>query len=145
MIYKIIAYSQVKAFTDGQFNLKSYSELDFSGVSKWDVAAFDDATRVKLFGYKSHVELSNAVSCKNWMAEIEKPFLLIYAKDDPVSQYDDIPKSIIQSNPNGLIIESEIGGHCDFFSVGEKGCRRFFPDLVLKYIRDVESYNNRKV
>ena len=142
---KIIAWSIHRAFNAKQFK---NVDIDFSAADKWDVPSMDEATRVKLLGYSSHKELYDAVSCKKWISSIQQPFLIIYAKDDPViagNLNDDgiCPKSIIQNNQNGLIIETEIGGHCDFFSVSDEGCRRFFPDLVLKYIQDVEDYNNR--
>ena len=71
--------------------------------------------------------------------------MLISAKDDPICLHKDLPHVDVLSNQNGMLIESDFGAHCDFFTKekidGITHYRRFFPDIIVKYLDEVSSFN----
>lgn len=67
------------------------------------------------------------------------------ARDDPVSLDEDVPTDLILQNPNSLLIQSDHGIHCDFFTEEQKdsgkSVRRMYPDIVISYIDEVSKCN----
>ena len=83
-------------------------------------------------------------SCLQVLPSIDKPFMIFYAKDDPISLVEDFPRDVLLSNPYCFLVDCEYGGHCSFMSKTDKKeekYRRFFIDVVLKYLLDVEEFN----
>lgn len=81
---------------------------------KWSIVEFDNFTRSFAFGYENSQMMYKQNSCKDMIPHIDKPFLLMYSKDDPIALNEDFPRDTVLSNPNCLLVESEFGGHCDF-------------------------------
>lgn len=77
---------------------------------------FDNFTRSLHWGYNGANELYRKISCGSFLSYIDKPFLVISAKDDPICTYGDLPHVDVLSNENGMLIESDFGAHCDFFT-----------------------------
>lgn len=42
--------------------------------------------------------------------------MVLHAKDDPICPVRNIPMSDILRNPNSFVIQTNNGGHCDFFT-----------------------------
>jgi len=38
-------------------------------------------------------------------------------KDDPMVLYEDMPRDLLLKMPNCMLVESDYGAHCSFFSV----------------------------
>ena len=107
---------------------------------------FDNLTRAIAFGHSNSVSLYKATSCGLVISHINKPFMIVKSKDDPISLQEDVPRDILLQNKNCILVESDYGGHCDFFSATgrkEEKYRRFFLDLVVKYIDDIDRINNK--
>ena len=57
-----------------------------------NILDLDNITRAKAFGFNSANELYRAISCGHYLSYIDKPFLIIYTKDDIIVKDSDIPK-----------------------------------------------------
>ena len=90
------------------------SMVDINKCRK-SIIELDNLTRAKAFGFNSANELYRSISCGHYLSYIDKPFMVIYAKDDIIVKDCDIPKTDLLSNPNCILLESDYGGHCDFF------------------------------
>ena len=98
---------------------------------------FDNFTRAIAFGHEDSVSLYKATSCGSVIPHINRPFMIVKSKDDPISLQEDVPRDLLLANENCILVESDFGGHCDFFTATgrkEQKYRRFYLDLVLKYI-----------
>ena len=51
-----------------------------------------------------------------FISNINVPFLILQAKDDPICTTDNMPMNDLLKNPNCFIIKTRHGGHCDFFT-----------------------------
>ncbi len=61
---------------------------------------------------------------------------MLNSKDDPICRQEDVPRADLLANPNCLLVESNYGGHCDFFGRNNEGKNeRFFPKLVHEYLK----------
>lgn len=79
---------------------------------------FDDKVRTKYFGYKSAHMMYRKLSCDQFVADIETPMLLLYAKDDAITDYKFVPEADIKRNPNLILATVARGGHCDLHYTG---------------------------
>ena len=89
-------------------------------VPKWSVWDVDNVTRARIWGYPGSLELYKDTSCKGMIQHINKPIMIILAKDDPVTLDEDVPKDEILGNPNSLLLQSNFGTHCDLLSINVK-------------------------
>jgi predicted alpha/beta-fold hydrolase len=62
----------------------------------------------------SFIEITNLLSDR-FVGSINIPFLVLHANDDPIAMTKYIPKTDLMRNPNAMLIETNTGGHCDFF------------------------------
>lgn len=67
-------------------------------TAKLSIQNIDDVTRTVAWGYKSTRELYDKISCIDYLEYVDKPFLIIYANDDPIIQERDVPKLSILNN-----------------------------------------------
>ena len=67
---------------------------------------------------------------RSFISYINIPFLILNSNDEYIALSEDVPRVDLMSNPNCLYLETEYGGHCDFFG---KDNKRLFPKLVVKY------------
>ena len=61
-----------------------------------------------------------------FVSNINVPFLVLQAKDDPICTLDNMPMNDLLKNPFCFIIKLKHGGHCDFFTKvpGQKKYKR---------------------
>ena len=123
---KYVASFQYYAFKEKRFkNQASFlSDEDLALAPRWPFNTardFDNFTRAKIWGYPSSKEFYQDVSCARFLKDIQKPFLVLLAKDDPMILPRDVPVDLIEENENALLINSEYGCHCDFFTKEEGG------------------------
>lgn len=50
-----------------------------------------------------------------FLHKIEIPFLVLIAKDDPITEYRHVPRDVLIENANCILVEAKHGGHCDYF------------------------------
>jgi predicted alpha/beta-fold hydrolase len=110
-----------KAFLDSRFKDQETkvqrAVIDAIPYAKmFSILHFDNVTRSKAWGYNCANDLYRSISCGAFISYIDKPFLVINAKDDPICQYGDVPHVDILSNKNAMLVECDFGGHCDFFT-----------------------------
>lgn len=51
-----------------------------------------------------------------FVSNVNVPFLVLQAQDDPICTYDNMPLNDLLKNPNCFIVKTRHGGHCDFFT-----------------------------
>ena len=51
-----------------------------------------------------------------FVSNIDVPFLVLQAKDDPICTVETMPMNDLLKNPNCFVIKLKHGGHCDFFT-----------------------------
>lgn len=51
-----------------------------------------------------------------FVGNINIPFMVLHAKDDPICPPIHMPHTDLLRNHNCLIVQTDIGGHCDFFT-----------------------------
>ena len=109
---------------------------------RWCVMAFDNKIRSQIWGEGTVRDLYARSSCKPLLAHIDKPFLILTARDDPICQDGDVPTSEILSTDNALLIQTENGGHCDFLSKNEENGKitRLFPEIVIQYMDEISNH-----
>ena len=82
----------------------------------WSILAFDDAVRAPAWGYDCGHQLHRHVSCGAYLAYIDIPFLIVNSNDEYIVKTEDVPRVDLMANPQCLYVETEYGGHCDFYS-----------------------------
>ena len=74
-----------------------------------------------------------------FVANIDVPFLVLQANDDPICTNSNMPMADLLRNPNCFVIKTRNGGHCDFFSKmdGHKKYQRvsnsFMDNIIVLY------------
>jgi len=76
-------------------------------------AEFDDAVTAPLHGFDGYLDYYSRCSCIDFLAKIEKPTLIIHAKDDPFIHPRYLPSNS-QLSPSVRLELSEHGGHVGF-------------------------------
>jgi len=134
-----------KPFIENKFKHQLEEETMEKIKKAKDLIHFDRMVRAKILGYNSVHMLYRNVSCDRFVGSINVPFLVLHANDDPISMTKHLPVTDLVRNPNCLLIQTDVGGHCDFFmrAPGKKlDYQRFYPDIVLKYFEEVERFND---
>ena len=103
---------------------------------------FDNETRAKVFGFKSAHEMYRAVSCGPVLGYVDRPFMVLVSDDDEICFKGQLPAVDILNNPFGMLVESEFGGHCQFFTDTGTKSRRYYPDIILKYFDGVSEFRS---
>lgn len=84
---------------------------DFDGSTLRD---FDDQVTAKLHGFKNADDYYRRASSAPYVADIEKPTLIIHSKSDPICPFEAVPILQISQNPNLESIITQNGGHVSF-------------------------------
>ena len=72
---------------------------------------FDSEFFVKILGYRNADDYYKGISSGKYIKNINKPFLIISSKDDPISFYKSIPMDDICDNENIIFILTDRGAH----------------------------------
>lgn len=56
------------------------------------------------------------INSDRFVSNIDVPFLVLQAKDDPICTVNTMPMNDLLKNPNCFVIKLKHGGHCDFFT-----------------------------
>ena len=72
---------------------------------------FDGEFFVKILGYRNADDYYKGISSEKYIKNINKPFLIISSKDDPISFYKSIPMDDICDNENIIFILTDKGAH----------------------------------
>ena len=75
------------------------------------VKHFDGEFFVKILGYRNADDYYKGMSSARFVKNINKPFLIISAKDDPICPYRGIPMDDICENENIIFILTDKGAH----------------------------------
>lgn len=106
------------------------------------IVDFDNFVRSKILGYNSVHSLYRNVSCDRFVSNIDVPFLVLQAKDDPICTVNTMPMNDLLKNPNCFVIKLKHGGHCDFFTKipGSKKSHRFYPIIAMNYFEEIQKF-----
>eukprot|EP01130_Rhizamoeba_saxonica_P016536 TRINITY_DN7663_c1_g1_i2.p1 TRINITY_DN7663_c1_g1~~TRINITY_DN7663_c1_g1_i2.p1 ORF type:complete len:375 (-),score=54.38 TRINITY_DN7663_c1_g1_i2:157-1281(-) len=75
---------------------------------------FDESYTRRIFGFTSVEHYYDQGSCIHYLSEIERPVLLVNARDDPIVCEDSIPIDAALENENIILCISSRGGHVGF-------------------------------
>ncbi|HXY25614.1 MAG TPA: alpha/beta fold hydrolase [Candidatus Acidoferrum sp.] len=91
------------------------------------VRQYDDAIIAPRFGYRDAQDYYEKVGAKRVAAQIQVPFLMITAQDDPFVPYASFLAGKIGENPAIQFVAPRHGGHCGFIS-RHAGAERFWAE-----------------
>lgn len=143
----LLSLSKHKIFE--QYFLKSMqTQLDLLRKKRQDFIApkynhinrlktFDDKVIAPLLGFSSGEDYYEISSSINYISKITIPSKVLFAKDDPVINFNDI--NAIQTPPNMDVITTSQGGHLGFLSMpySEHGFR-WMDSLVIDWVTSFE-------
>ena len=75
---------------------------------------FDEAFTAPVNGFLSAIDYYRESSCIDYLAQIDRPTLLVAAQDDPFIPFSCTPVSEIKGNEHLRLVESSNGGHLGF-------------------------------
>jgi uncharacterized protein len=94
------------------------------------VREFDDVITAKFCGFANADDYYARSSALRLVAAIQRPTLILTAKDDPFVPYETFGAGAIRENPNVTLIATKYGGHCAFIS-REPGEARFWAERKI--------------
>lgn len=78
-----LATKLYNAYKENRFkNQHLFVNMDDIKKCKKSIIDLDNITRAKAFGFNSANELYREISCGHYLSYIDKPFLIIYSRDD---------------------------------------------------------------
>ena len=80
-------------------------------LENFNIKHFDGEFFVKILGYRNADDYYKEMSSSKYVKNINKPFLVISSKDDPISNYRGIPLDDICENENIILILTDKGAH----------------------------------
>ena len=80
-------------------------------LENYNIKHFDGEFFVKILGYRNADDYYRGMSSVKYVKNINKPFLIISSKDDPISNYKGIPIDDICENENIILILTDRGAH----------------------------------
>ena len=80
-------------------------------LENFNIKHFDGEFFVKILGYRNADDYYKEMSSSKYVKNINKPFLVISSKDDPISNYKGIPLDDICENENIILILTDKGAH----------------------------------
>lgn len=87
----------------------------------------------KIFGIKDVDEYYRDQSCRNYIAKICVPFIILNAYDDPIVPAFSIDKTLCLQNENILLVIAHRGGHLGFLS--NRLGRTWSEDVLVDFVR----------
>lgn len=76
---------------------------------------FDKKFSARFFEFNSAHQLYRQASCGPVIPYVDVPFLVLLSNDDPVVKVELVPHGDLLRNKNCVLVEANVGGHCDFF------------------------------
>ncbi len=99
------------------------------------VRQFDDVITAPFCGFTNADDYYARSSALNLLASIQRPTLILAAKDDPFVPYASFAAPAIRENPNLMFVATQYGGHCAFIS-RNRGHSRFWAEAkIVAYCR----------
>lgn len=150
-IYETIILRFVKRNYIGAINSVNKDRKDFFDAKKLlttnRLTEFDRGFFTKLLGYKNVDQYYLGESCDKYFKYINKPFLMINSKDDPITSFKGIPIDDVLENEHIIFIETDRGAHMAFvensFGLNFKPKQwNFKPTFeFINYLRDFGGEN----
>ena len=104
-------------------------------MSSKTFAEFDDAITAPLHGFKGKNDYYDRCSSAAFLADIERPTLIINSLDDPFMTPEVIP-SANQLSPAVTLEVSQAGGHVGFIDGGTPWRPRFYlPPRIIGFLQ----------
>jgi len=75
---------------------------------------FDNFYTAPLNGYKDADDFYHLASCINWMHQIDIPYLLVNAQNDPILSPECSPKDLLKTQDHYFLETPKYGGHVGF-------------------------------
>jgi predicted alpha/beta-fold hydrolase len=91
---------------------------------------------VPVFGFKSPEDYWKKASCKQYIMQINKPTLLINAKDDTFLSKECFPFEEADASNNFHLEVPDYGGHCGFMSSFKPQENRWLENRIGRFIKE---------
>jgi predicted alpha/beta-fold hydrolase len=100
------------------------------------VRAFDELITARYCGFQGAADYYARSSAAQLIDKIQKPTLIIAAKDDPVVPFAAFETEAVRKNPNITLVATRHGGHCAFIAE-EDGDERFWSEArIVEFCKD---------
>lgn len=111
--------------------------FDYAGaMASTTFEQFDDLVTAPLHGFDGKDHYYSASSCRQYLAAIEKPTLIIHATDDPFMSEDMIPAPD-ELSPSVTLQLSQHGGHVGFVTgTPPFSLRPWLPDRIVAFLAE---------
>jgi uncharacterized protein len=109
------------------------------GMTAKRLRDYDEHVIAPINGFNGADDYYEKTSCWQFLAQIAIPTLIIRSQDDPFF-FDDVPRSIIQANPNIRLLLTEYGGHCGFIqNLNPKSQRVWAQSTAAQWLKPIIS------
>ena len=138
-VYQRHLLKRMKAAVQRKFNPHTAAFDWQRAMSAKSFAEFDDAVTAPLHGFRGKDDYYGSCSSVGFLHSIERPTLIINARDDPFMMPDMLPDAAALSPAVTLEI-SEAGGHVGFVSGGMPWDPEYFlPGRILEFLDEALS------
>ena len=138
---KVLRTRLIQQFLEGNYKHPEYGQDWREKVKKLkSLMEFDEFVRTKILGYRSVHSLYRETSCDRFVGKINKPFLVLTSKDDPITPLDMLPIADLYGNPNCFMLYTRFGGHPDFLTIENGREKRYQPELTMLFFEEVRTH-----
>jgi len=119
--------------------------IPLGGLDKWtDFWSFDDNVTAPLHGFRDVDDYYTQSSCRQYLATITTPTLVIHARDDPFLSAEAIPRPDELSGATTMVL-TERGGHVGFIAGRIPFRARYWIDdrLMAWFETHIDGHNSR--
>lgn len=99
---------------------------------------FDTRATAPLHGFEDAWDYWRRVGCGQFLPGIDRPTLLISARDDPFNPAATLPCDIVEANPHLHACFTEHGGHVGFVEGWPLRTRHWAEEQAFAFLREVE-------
>jgi len=132
-----------KNFLRNKEQLLKNNNFDLDKVEKSaNIEEFDANFTIKVHGFPTTQEYYKYASCKKCIHEVKIPTLCIHSRDDPVVHNSIIPIEELKRNENIILVETQRGGHIDWFTT--RYARRWVFWPAIEFMLAVQQLNEIK-
>jgi uncharacterized protein len=97
------------------------------------VREFDDVITARFCGFRNAEDYYTRSSARQLVSAIQRPTLILTAKDDPFVPFASFSDPAIRANPNISFLATDYGGHCAFIARSGGDGRFWAERRIVRY------------